>query len=1132
MKKMILLIFQSCWIVMIGSAGQQAVSQGLVGIAAVHESLPGQTSKSLQQVLQELESRYKVSILYDMEAVEHKQVTHEPKISGDLTEVLSTLLKPFSLRYEKISKSVYVILLPKPELRSLPRKSPLEGAQQLNIPRIEGIGARGHMPVFTVTGKVTDESGAGLPGVNVVLKGTASGTTTNGEGNYTLSIPDAQTGGTLIFSYIGYVTEEVPVNNRTSINIVLMPDIQSLSEVVVVGYGEQKKANLTGAVSSVSEEQLNGRPLTNMTQALSGLAAGVSVTQASGQPGNDNATIRIRGYGTIGDGNNNPLVLVDGIESSIAGINPNDIETITVLKDAASAAIYGSRAANGVILVTTKRGKKGRVTADYNTFFGWQSPTRLIDLVSDMPTHMELLNEAKANVGQAQRFSQSEIDTYRNANDPLLYPNTDWLKYYFGKPSYITQHNLSVSGGNDATVFNLSLGYLDQDGLVNITNTRRYNARLNLESKLNERFTIGTNLFGYGQRINGDYDVISTLIGEATSPGVVPVFPDGRFGGAQAAGEGLVGNPEGNFNNTDDHANRQFFLGKVYAQYQVIKGLTLQTNLALKYENEKESRLTSPFSLWNFRTDEVVRDVGQFINLSNANTQSRNITFFNTLNYIRAFGNHNVTLLLGHNLETFREEAFSASVSDLFSTATPVLGAGSRSPGVNGGISEWALLSYFGRLNYDYKSKYLFEANLRYDGSSRFSQNNRWGVFPSFSAGWVLTEENFLQDINFLNFLKLRGSWGRLGNQNIGIYPYQSVYDLNVYYNFGGALAQGIAQTELANSRIRWETTTTADVGVDAQLFNGKLNLTADYFHRLTDDILVQLPVPQTLGNKAAPFQNIAQVLNKGWEAEVRYQGKTGNFRYGIGANVTKVKNEVVKFKGETPAIEGVFITKEGIPFRSIYAYRYTGIFQTPDEVTNAPFQSNLTGPGDLRYENIDDDNRITGNDRQVIGNTIPEYTYGFTIDLGYKGFDLTALFQGVQNVDGYLQGHYVFPFPIGGERGMVPVKWLNRWTPDNTNSSVPRIVSQTDHNNNYLNSSYWMQDASYLRLKNIQVGYALPDKWVQKARMQHLRVYANAQNLFTFTKFEGFDPERSQTATTVTYPQVKVLSLGLQAKF
>ncbi len=980
-----------------------------------------------------------------------------------------------------------------------------------------------------VKGKITDINGNPVPGANIIVKGTNIGAVSDLDGNYEITVGSED--AVLEFSFVGYLTEEVPVEGRSVIDVTLIEDIKSLEEVVVVGYGTQKSRKVTGAISSVNISDIEGRPVTDVSQSLSGLAAGVQITQGSGQPGQDDALIRIRGIGTLN--NANPLILVDGIASGMSGLDPNDIENITVLKDAASAAIYGSRAANGVILITTKKGKQGQASLSYHGYMGWQSPTRLMDLITDMSSHMELLNEAKTNLDRLPQFPQSEIDAYKANKDPILYPNTDWFDYYFGEPTPVTNHNISANGGNDLLLYNLSIGYLNQDGLEGETSKERYNLRLNTEVKLTNRLKAGTNFYGYWQTLKGNPNVMNIIKDGAGSPGVLPVHPDGRFGGPQVEGEGFVGNPAATLAAQDQTRNSQFFLGKLYAEYEFFDGLTLQTNAALKFNNFKYKGISEPFILWNFRTDEIARESNQtVISLGESNDFDKTLTSYTTLNYQKSFGDHFLNVLAGHSIETFESENFSASIKDLFSTTTSVIDAGTLEPNVGGNFTEWALISYFGRINYDFMEKYLFEANLRYDGSSRFAEGNRWGTFPSFSLGWRVSEEEFFPTLAFVSDFKIRGSWGQLGNQNIGNYPYQAVYSLAPKYSFGGQLQTGAAQTVLANQNIKWETTTTTDIGFDLNLFENRFQGSFDWFNRVTNDILVTLPIAKTYGDKAPPVQNIAQVDNKGWELVLSYRQKLGDFSFGIGTNITQVENEVVKFKGEVPSISGVFLIQEGYPIHSIYAYNAVGIFQTEDEVAEwARQDANTTAPGDLKYEDFDGNEVINGDDRQVVGNTVPKYYYGFNLDFGWKGFDVAALFQGIADVDRYLTGQFVHPFATN-DRTLTPTRWLDRWTPDNPDASMPRVIIGGDYGWNYAGSTFWMEDGSFLRLKNLQLGYTLPSNISQRVGLDNVRVYGNGQNLLTFTDYTGYDPETTQTGQFVGYPNTKIVSVGLQVKF
>jgi len=990
----------------------------------------------------------------------------------------------------------------------------------------------------TVTGTVTAEDAPqGLPGVNVILKGSSTGTVTDINGNYSIDVP-SESNSILVFSSVGYVQEEVAVGNQSVINIAMVPDITSLEEIVVVGYGTQKKVNVTGAVSSIDLDNVEGRPITDLSQALAGLASGVQVTQSGGRPGADGATIRIRGVGTLN--NSNPLVLIDGIQGSMAQLDPNDIKSISILKDAASAAIYGSRAANGVILITTKKGSAGDLKIKYHGYYGWQSPTRLMDFVSDHATYMELRNEAMINSGGGPINEQSFIDEWREASNDqsqsLFYPNTDWFDYAFENPTNVTGHNLSVNGGSNKAVYNLSLGYLDQEGLLDYNSKDRYNLRLNTELNVSEKIKVGTNLYGFWEEVDGDYDVMNIFLEAANSPGVVPVHPDGRYGGSSDGT--FANNPYALYGNRDDKTIRQGFLGVVYTEIDLLKDLTFKSNGGLNFKNRMGKNLTEPYELWDFRNDEVVRSSSPLTNLSQNNNYSRALTLFNTLNYSKNLEEHGIELLMGQSTETYFSENFNGRVKDLFSAATPVLSSGIVEPQVGGGIQEWSLVSFFGRLNYDFDDKYLFEANLRYDGSSRFKEGNRWGAFPSFSAGWRISEESFFPEAGLVDAVKLRFSWGKLGNQlATSLYPYQTVYNPNETYNFDGEIVAGIAETALKNEDIKWETTTTTNVGFDIGLFESKFNLTFDYFNKLTEDILIQLPIPDFLGNKSAPTRNIGTVRNSGVELTTQYQGSLGEVYFNINGNLSYIENKVEEYLGGEGRRFDDFIIREGLSLYTIYGFEAEGIFNSQQEVDEAAFQTSSTSPGDLKYSNIDN-TEVNGQqvisvdeDSKPLGGTIPKFIYGLNFNMTYNGFDLGVLFEGVGEVSRYLEGRGIRPFAVGGERGLLPAKWLNSWTPENTNTDVPRIQADGGHWN-YRTSSYWVQNAGYLRLKMLQLGYTLPSTVTKQINLNRLRIYANAQNILTVTDYEGFDPETNQRERNIGYPLPKTYTLGIQLTF
>jgi TonB-linked SusC/RagA family outer membrane protein len=630
---------------------------------------------------------------------------------------------------------------------------------------------------FTVKGSVKDTSGNPLPGATVLVKGHSTGTITDYNGNFVLSVDSASE---LIVSYIGFVTKEIKVEPGKFILITLIEDAKNLDELIVVGYGLQKETKLTGAVSVVKMNNVDGRPITNMSQALSGTVSGLQVTQNSGQPGQDGADIRIRGIGTLTAAGQGPLILVDGVSSRLQGLDPNDIESISVLKDAASAAIYGSRAANGVILVTTKKGKKGTPIINYHAYYGLQSPTRLMELITDMPTHMELLNEAKRNImgdGSIQ-FPIDEIEAYKkNSSDVEKYPNTDWFNYFYEQPTPIQNHHISVSGGGDNTLFNFSLGYLEQDGVRGLSNLNRYNFRLNTEVKISDKIKIGTILSGLWSNLDGTLQIAGIINDWGSSPGVVIQSSDGRYGGPQVTGDGNVGNPLAHIKANERYQKDQTYEPKAYVEIDFTPNLKFQSNVALRHSNTSIETLRVPYQLWNFRDNSVsFNSPFKTITKFNQNVQSFDLTYYTTLNYHNTIGKHYFNTLLGHSVEKGNSNNFSASISDVFSKETPVLDAGISEPSVAGSKNDWALISYFGRINYDYNEKYLFEANIRIDGSSKFNKTNRWGIFPSFSGGWRISKEDFFPKNTFVSDLKLRSSWGMLGNQNIGSnYPKLSI---------------------------------------------------------------------------------------------------------------------------------------------------------------------------------------------------------------------------------------------------------------------------------------------------------------------------------------------------------------------
>ncbi len=1002
----------------------------------------------------------------------------------------------------------------------------------------------------TVTGKVTDSSKVPLPGVSVVVKGTTNGTITNFDGNYSLvNIPaDA----ILVFSFVGMRSQEISIAGKSSVNVVLQEETIGIEEVVAVGYGVQKKVNLSGAVSSISsDEQLENRPITHLSQALSGNASGIFVSQSSGQPGRDGSTIRIRGVGTLN--NSDPLVIIDGDISSLNNVNPEDVANISILKDAASAAIYGSRAANGVIVVTTKKGKSGKTKVNYNGSFGFQEATNLFESITDYPTYMEFMNRINKsdNPANPNFFSQATIDTWRNATDREAYPNTDWMKVMFGKGT-MTKHNISISGGDDKTTFYLSGKYMDNKGIMDNTEYKYYSFRLNLDHQLSKSIKIGTNLSSDWRDTQEPLDVVTLMYYGANSvPGQAPKkIVDGelRYGARNTDEESQsVANPLQYIDTWFYPQVGKYYRSKVYAEINILDGLKWLVNGNLEYYNKqsKQYKLSGPIQWrWNFNNNTVASKNDDLPSvLTQAFSEQCILSLYSTLNYAKKFNDkHDLNVLIGVSRESANDKNFSASNQKFPSNDTWELNAGLLTPTVSGNSSGYRLGSYFSRLNYNFKEKYLFEGNFRYDGSSRFAPDNRWGIFPSFSGAWRLSEEEFFKGFNlsFINNVKLRGSWGQLGNQQIGLYQYMDLYSPGQDYTIGGSLSAGLAPTTLSNPDITWETTTTEDIGADLSFFNDRLNITADWFNRRTEDILVRIPLSSLYGGLTAPYQNVGIVENKGWEIELAHRNKIGDFTYSVSGNFTTIDNNVVYFQGDpkvTQSLGNNTIIMQGQPYGAIYGYRALGTFKNTDEIAAWAKQktSGSNKPGDLKYEDVSGpdgvpDEVINASDRVIIGNTTPKYYYGLNAEIDYKGFNLYVMFQGMAGADRYY--HNLWNTTAIRYGRQINSYFLDAWSTENPDSNIPRLTLDTNGDNTQV-SSFWVQDVSYLRLKDIQLSYTLPAKWLKKTFISKMQVYANGQNLLTWTNFRGLDPETSDYLQyNVEHPNVRIISFGVNASF
>lgn len=979
-----------------------------------------------------------------------------------------------------------------------------------------------------VTGKVINNQGDPLPNVSITA-GDRNGTTTNERGEYSLTVPE---NATLSFSYVGYISQEIKVDGRNVINLVMIQTAMDLSDVVVVGYTSQDRRKLTSAVVTVTGEELNKRIATNPVSLLQGQLPGLQVVQGSGEPGNEGLSLRIRGLATFSGTGNEPLVIVDGLPGNMDVLNPNDIESISLLKDAASAAIYGSRGANGVIMVKTKKGKaNGGFALRYNYNLGISNPTSLPETIHNSAEYMELYNEANINSGREPIYTQEQIDLYRNATDRVKYPNHNWLDDLF-RPAYVQNHYVSLGGGKDNTGYNLGIGYVDQPGTMIGFSYKKYTMDLGLTSKVHERVTIGTNLqMRYGYRLNppqGAGDMfLSTL---AQSPLYPPQAPDGRWI------KKAYSNEAGNKNtvaivgeDVRTRTNSYYVQGNVSLDVDILRGLTWESRAGLNYGASKynDFRPVVQTYYYNDMSSAGQLDVGT-PGLTVGRNDNTYTVYYSQLNFKRTFGEHSLAVLAGFQQEHSISSDISAWRAQYTTNLLRELNAGPTSGQTNNGSSsQWAIRSWYSTMSYDFQDKYLLGLNIRNDGTSRLPKDTRWGLFYSLSGAWRISKEAFLQDAGWLDDLKIRASWGELGNQNIGTYPYQPLLTQRDYV-FGGSIAPGYAAGALIDPTLIWETTRIFDIGIDLTAFSNKLTFTADWYNKYTFDILREFQVPLWLGLEP-PTVNDGAVRNKGIELTGQYRNSIGNdFSYTIGANLQTYRNTVEKFGKQE--IDYNSIMNEGYPMNEYYLYIWDGIFQDQAEIDKSPAQPVTPTPGDLKLKDVNGDGVVNTNDRTYVKGKYPSFQYAANLGAAWKNFDLSAQLYGSQGQKIFVNGWGMEPF----RQGSVPtVDWRNRWTPTNHTNTMPKIYTADGYPpvQNYV-STYYLKDASFLRLKNIQIGYRLPGSVIRKIGASNLRVYVAADNVVTFSKYPGLDPERVGDGLYVTYPQVRTFTFGASIQF
>ena len=987
---------------------------------------------------------------------------------------------------------------------------------------------------YELTGKVSDPSGEPIIGANIVVKGTTNGTVTDLDGHFSIRV----NGNSVVqISYIGYLSQEIPLNGRRSIAVTLQEDAQSLSEIVVVGYGTQAKVNLTGSVVAVSEKELNARPITSVSAGIQGLAPGVTALTASGKPGADGASFQIRGKGTLN--NSDPYILVDGIETgTIDQIDPSDIESISILKDAASAAIYGSKAANGVILITTKRGKEGKPTLSYNASAGIQHPTALIDKMSSAD-YATMYNYALVNAGKSKRFTDEEIQKFRDGSDPYNYPNTDWYDLAF-RTGFLQKHNVSVNGGATYAKYLVSAGYLSQKGILRNSDREQFNLRSNTDIKLSDAISLRTNLsyihndhsepipsYGVSDLSGGIMHQVSRI-----APWIPYKYEDGTYG---SIGDG---NPIA-WLDVDERIRyqTQHFDGIVAVDWQVLPGLKL-TAQAAYVSNVRDVK-------------RFMKEVHYRVGMHGPNELYEYTTLWNRAsfdglgNYEKSFGKHRLKVLAGYKAEKYNYKTLNGTRTTFPNNELTDMNAGAASTQTNGGYSrELALMSYFGRLNYDYKGRYLFEANFRADASSRFSKDNRWGYFPSFSVGWRLSEERFMAGAgSWLQSLKIRASWGQLGNQDAlngnqealrDYYPWLVTYSIGKNYPFDGVVNTGVTKTAQKLASISWETSTNVGVGLDIS-FLTHFNLTIDYYVRTTKDIIMDVPVPSTFG--ADPYKdNIGSVRNSGLEVMAGWQRSFGDWSFGIDANFAYNQNEIRNLGDVNEMLDGYFINRVGEPYHAYYGYVCDGLFRNQQEADDYtarygnPFGRKFMA-GDLKFRDVNGDGKLTSADRDIIGSRFPKFTFGGKLFAAWKDLDLSVLLQGVAHVSRYFTETTTGDFT--GDTSQPATVWLKSWTENNPNAKWPRASegkSSASHPGIY--SSFWCVNTNYIRVKNLQIGYNLPKHLIGKLGISKARIFYSGENLFTFDNLDlNIDPE-TPDGNTYIYPNLKTSSLGIQLTF
>jgi TonB-linked SusC/RagA family outer membrane protein len=1004
----------------------------------------------------------------------------------------------------------------------------------------------------TISGKITDESSNGIPSASIIEKGTTKGTISDFDGNFKL---DASAGATLVVSFVGYSSKEIAVGLETSLSIILSESTLRLDDVVVVGYGKQKKANLTGAVNTFTTEDLTQRQVSSTSQLLQGIAPGVAVWQSSGKPGADGPNIRIRGVGSISSGTG-PLVVIDGVVTTLDFLDPNSIESMTVLKDAASTAIYGVRGANGVIVVKTKRSKKNGIHISYNSFLSQQNATNFPERVTAIE-HMELSNLAQTNFARRSNptapdafvFSQALIDKYKTGVvDNIEVFNTDWTKELLTNTGLMQSHNIVLDAGSEKASLMTSVSYLEQQGLIQNNSFRKLDIRMNPDIKLAENLHLSGNFFfNQGNRVEPAGSTPEFIIRQAIG---LPASAAAKLGDNQYgdAGQSNRRNPLGQAEASGIlRVLSPSMLGSAQLNYQPIKGLDLEVMAAREQATPNSKRFQKSYDSYNPNVGTKTWDFVSRYPGTNALSESYTLSTRNTLraqaSYQLESGKHAAKIMTGAQSEENSIRNLGASRSDFVNDNLPYINLGGAGIANSGGAIENALIDYYGRINYAFDDKYLLELNGCYSGTSRFSAaaGNQWDFFPSASAGWVFTKEKFLSRAKFLDFGKIRASWGVLGNQSLpDNYPFAGSYTSGANYYFNGTTNLGFAFTDAFNSNIRYEKSTQSNVGVELSFMQGKLGFTAEYFRKEISDLLLRKPIPVYVGLNPS-YQNIGVMENKGWELQADYRDRIGKVKYKVRAMLSDVQNKILSFPGLPVTVvngvtsapfldEGLIRSQEGFPLRSYFGYKAVGYFQTAEEIAAAPVHFFTPKPGDIRYADLNGDGKVNTDDRTFIGNNFPHLEYSLDLSLEYSIFDLSASVFGVGKKENYISGSGAYPFFAADFIPSLLAVHKDSWSPTNPNATFPQLLPSIGSNST--NSSFWVKDAAYWRLKNLNFGVKVPKAMAKKMGIERARVYVSGTNLFTSSKFwKGFDPELNNNSGEF-YPIMKTYTVGINIGF